>query len=60
MKKIYMTPVFKVVKIQHQSRILNVSNISGNTNLNYGGSYDSTEKGEARVQESTNIWDDEW
>lgn len=59
----YMKPTMMVVKIQHQTSILqaSVTSISGGV-LSLGGSdADYVEGGGGvRTKESSSIWDDEW
>lgn len=63
MKRNYQTPTLYVMKIQHQSYILQGSQVdcvAGNASLNYGGAGDGTEAygGAARVKGNSVDWDD--
>ena len=51
-----------VVKLQHRSHLMQASglkSVSGNADLDYGGS-DAGYEGDVRGKESSGIWDDEW
>ena len=60
MKKTYLQPTTMVVTLQQQGIICtsnDVSRVSGNTDIDYGGSG----SGPARARQHSGIaWDDEW
>jgi hypothetical protein len=60
MKKTYLQPTTMVVTLQQQGIICtsnDVSRVSGNTDIGYGGSG----SGPARARQHSGIdWDDEW
>ena len=60
MKKAYLKPTMMVVTLQQQGIICtsnDVSRVSGNTDIDYGGSG----SGPARARQHSGIdWDDEW
>ena len=59
MKKEYMKPEQRVVKIQHQCIICvsPVTTVSNNADLNYGGGNNEA----ARVKQNAySVWDDDW
>ncbi|MCR4919722.1 MAG: hypothetical protein K5928_07940 [Prevotella sp.] len=59
MKKTYSTPTIEVVKLQQQGIICasDVTSVSGNADLNYGG--DGSGSARARSYGGSD-WDDEW
>ena len=64
MKRGYLKPAMRVVKIQHRVSILNGSVRSVNTNLTGGDAvnYGGAGHGSARVKQGGdyNVWDDDW
>lgn len=54
MKKNYHQPVMKMVKMQSENVICEVTNVDSNAGINYGGGG----KGDARSG-STSIWEEE-
>ena len=62
-KKIYMSPTMLVVKLQHQTHLMDASvqSLGGNSSMSLGGNDASYVEGggDVRVKEQSN-WDEEW
>ena len=63
MRKMYIQPTMVAVKLQHQTHLMDASqvksldtNLTGSDIINYGGAGSV----DARTKESSSIWDEEW
>ena len=62
MKKMYTNPRITVVKLQHQTQLMQTSGVRGVTggDVDYGGASSNNTSGSVRTKESGSIWDEEW